>query len=67
MVGKIAAVLTGIGLILGIISVAIPYWEYHDDFWGMKVHTGLWQFCVVGNERLISYGYYIAGCVDIGK
>lgn len=65
MIGKVAVLLTAIGLSLSIIGIAIPYWEYHDDFWGMKVHTGLWQFCIVGGTQMISYGYYIAGCVNI--
>lgn len=68
MIGKVAVLLTAIGLILSIIGIAIPYWEYQDGFLGMKmkVHSGLWQMCLVGttSTQKISYGFYFAGCVN---
>ena len=67
MIGVVAALITVGALILSIIGVAIPYWESHDDIYGFKFHTGLWQFCVAGKSVMLTRGIYLAGCINIGK
>lgn len=44
MSGVAATVLVIVAVIVGIIGVAIPYWE-HGSYLGLEIHSGLWKAC----------------------
>jgi len=51
-----ALVVIGVAVLLDIIGLATPYWNYQSLF-GSSVSTGLWKYCVTAST--------VSACADI--
>lgn len=63
MLGIVATIVCSVSLLLNIVGVAIPFWEYASN---PSVYYGLWKICVGLNSSAFAPDYTNV-CLSLGN